>query len=250
MIRIGIVCGCLPTQSGIQKFELYHHHLAEKIKTQFQSETIITSIWYTTLSECVEQTKKIIALDDPDILLFHVRPDPFLRASKLFVRYTDRNNKVRFYFNFNGNDTTIKEPDFADLPARRIRKKHWWSSLMRNSNYSLGLLLGISNKTIRREKILMNDVVDLCREKNKKVILIGPASRPRSKMENYLLKRLEKKVAQTFVNSAIPYVTCFGERGEKGENLFFEDGIHVSAAGHKRISNLIYPYIQKSHVTI
>ena len=59
------------------------------------------------------------------------------------------------------------------------------------------------------------------------------------------MKRLEKKLAGEFKNDRYRYITCFGSRGSHFENLFLDDGVHVSKAGHKRMAELIAPVLMK-----
>jgi len=64
-------------------------------------------------------------------------------------------------------------------------------------------------------------------------------------LENFLLGRLERKIKSVFKSADINYVTCFGTHGVKGESLFLDDGIHVSPAGHRRMAELIYPFLKE-----
>ncbi len=241
MIKVGIVCGCLPAQSGIQTAELYHQLMAEKIFVQYNARLAVSSTWYTTLSESKAKAEEGIKKENPEILLYHVRPDPYLRLSKLFIRFRDPQNRLHILFNRRADDSVVKQKEYPDGNSRPLKEKSITRKLFRAANYIAGCLFGINKQVIEKEKILLYEMADICKKKKIHLVLIGPPSRPRSSMENYLLFKLEKKLGEVFNDGRFNYVTCFGIKGRNNENLFFEDGIHMNRDGHKRMADLICP---------
>ena len=114
-IKTGIVCGCLPKQFGIESELLYHQLLSKKTESQFGITLDVSSIWYTTLHESNSKAIELIKLKKPSLLIYHVRPDPFLRMSKLFVRYSNYEEISKIKFNYNADDSMIfdKENNIA-----------------------------------------------------------------------------------------------------------------------------------------
>jgi len=236
-MKLGIVCGCLPRQPGIAPGELYHQLLAKRMEKEFGIRTEVSSIWYLTCAESTTRTRKLVDEQNPDILLYHVRPDPYLRASKSWFRYRDKEQQRRRRINFSADDhmvVDVEEP--AEIVLRRRKSK--FTRTLRHLNYAIGYLLGVNGKAIKREKEIVSEALQIAHKKNIPVLIIGPASRPRSKVEDFLLLRLEKKLS-TFI-ARENYVTCFGNTDAQGNSLFFEDGVHVNPAGHKRFSELIF----------
>ena len=245
MIKVGIICGCLPRQAGIEQSELYHQLMAGNIFRETGEQLSISSIWYTNLTKSINKVLELIEKENPEIILYHIRPDPYLRISKLFIRYRDRFNKHHLILNLNADDKNIDERYYSPRNSLPLPETSWKKIIFRDFNYLLGLSLGVNNRAISREKNLLKELAAVCSKHQKELIIIGPASRPRSKMENYLLKSLEIKLALDFKNDLNYYITCFGTQGNENENIFKKDGVHVSKAGHRRIAELIEPTLLK-----
>jgi lysophospholipase L1-like esterase len=143
------------------------------------------------------------------------------------------------------DDEMIIEKNFEPHGSLPLRKRSMFKVISRGLNDMAGILLTVNRRAIERGKKLLKEIVTLCKERDIHLIIIGPASRPRSKVENYLLNRLEVKLASEFKNEIQNYITCFGKRGSNNENLFLEDGVHVSKEGHKRIADFITPVMLK-----
>ncbi len=238
-IKIGIVCGCFPTQAGIGPDELYHRVLSKRLESDKQISMNISSIWYNTVSSAFVLTQQLIDTEKPDVILFHVRPDPFLRISKFWMKYSDKERKVKKKINLDADDAMIVD-DFTPLASQRLRqKKSLLHRAFRQLNYLLGVLARTNSNAIEKERTSIENVLAECEKQKLPLIIIGPASRDTGFLENILLYRLEKKLLLYFQGKN--YVTCFGTRDKNGERLFQEDGIHVSPIGHRRMADLIYP---------
>jgi hypothetical protein len=241
-MKLGIICGCLPKQPGIGPGELYHQLLATLIEKGFGFRPEVSSIWYVTFAESTIQTRRLVDGQNPDILLYHVRPDPYLRASKPWFRYRNKEQKRCWRINFSADDhmvVDVEEP--VEIVQRR--KKTKTAKTLRHLNYAIGYLLGVNSQAIKREKKVVAEALQIAGKKNIPVLIIGPASRPRSKVEDFLLLRLEKKLRASV--PAENYVTCFGSIDTQGNPLFFGDGVHVNPAGNKRFSELIFEAIKQ-----
>jgi len=244
MVKTGIVCGCLPTQAGIEKPAMYHQVIATEILRQTGVVLQVSSTWYTTIAESKFKTISLIEKEKPEIILYHVRPDPYLKLCKLIIRYSDSQRQFHLMLNRNADDSKLLEQRYE--PRNSIaRKEHsFLKKMLRNFNLLAGLVLRINKKAIRRELNMLNEISAYCRDQSIFLILIGPASRPRSKLENFLLHRLEKILSVKYLTSPDCYVSCFGTHGNAGENLFMDDGVHVSKAGHQRMAQLIFPVME------
>lgn len=234
-LKLGIVCGCLPRQYGIAPQDLYHQVLAQKIRSSLKLELDVHSVWYTTLAESAAKTKKLLDEAGPQLLIYHVRPDPFLRASKLLVKYTDSEGARRSMLNFAANDSCIVDRDDYDQRQRPKRPK--LKSFFRSLNYLGGFMLGTYKKASERELRIIQEVEILCQEKKIPLLVVGPASRPTSLTENAWLSRLEKRMSGQLRH--LHYISCFGTHNEKGATLFMEDNVHLNRDGHHRIARLI-----------
>ena len=191
-IKTGIICGCLPKQYGIKAEMLYHQLLSQKTKSLFGITLEISSIWYTTLFESTQKSIELITLEKPSLLIYHVRPDPFLRISKLIVRYYNINEVSKTKFNFNADDSMIIDKENNERANIHRKKKSVFKSLLLHLNYILGYTFGVNHKGIFKEIKILNNLISYCEQKNITLFIVGPASRPRSRIENSLLYKLEK----------------------------------------------------------
>jgi hypothetical protein len=243
MIKAGIVCGCLPTQTGIATGSLYPSLLSDRIYNDTGIHLEFSSIWYTRLSDCMNKVKELQHRDNPDLILFHVRPDPFLRLSKFLIRYRDRSGHLRFLVNLDATDATLLERDYSARNSLAHRERNLFKHLTRSFNYLAGIISGVQRRAILAEIKLIQELVHFCESQKKQLIIVGPASRPRSNVENTLLMQLERSLATHFATTGIPYISCFGTRGSNNESLFMADGVHVSRDGHIRMADLISPVV-------
>ncbi len=102
-------------------------------------------------------------------------------------------------------------------------------------------LRGVNTESIYKN---LATVIEKAQEKKIKVILCG-IRMPPNYGEDY-----NKKFMKVFSDLASKYKLIFipqlleGIGGEKSLNI--EDGIHPNEEGHKKIMNLVYPYIKKA----
>lgn len=246
MLKAGIACGCLSTQKDITTNDLYHHLLKQKL-LRYNIDFETTSYWYDTTTQCRERLRLLIKNKNPDVLLYHVRPSPYLRMSKIFIRYHDTNNRLRFKINLTADDGGIKERVHQPITIeQQNKKKYLFYVFLREFNFFISFLAGINQQSIKKQMQLLKEVVETCERHHVNLILIGPPSRPRSIMENYLLARFEKTLSGSGIYNNFQYISCYGSKDESGNALFQEDGMHVSKIGHKRLADLIFPAISKS----
>jgi len=245
---LGIIGGCFPVQEQIKHDELYHQLIAHQLLYESGIILNIKISRYDLVKECDDAFNNIISNGIPDLLLFHVRPDPYLINSKVYARFVNKNkiktSKINLH-KFSG----FKEPELIavnnqDFSGRK-KRKHYLRKIFRELNYIAGIISGNNLITTNKFVETIYFLKSKCEDRKIKLVVQGPPSRPRSKMENYLLNKLNKKLFTRFLNTDIEYIPCFGEYDEDGNYIFLEDDIHLSSLGHKKIAGLLYPIIKK-----
>ena len=78
-----IVGRCFTQQHNIEPPRLYHQLLKTKMKSEHSIELDIDIIRYERLTKCLEEVTSATKIRKPDLLLFHIRPEPILRISQL-----------------------------------------------------------------------------------------------------------------------------------------------------------------------
>ncbi len=245
---LGIIGGCFPVQARIGKEELYHQLIDTWIvsKSGIKLNKVIAR--YEHLYEFENVIMTLVQNNNLDVLLLHIRPDPYLRNSKFMIQYLDDSGKLKIHTNF---PFRIKEPVFEIVPVNTLqniqqkRRKNYLRKALREINYFAGIIFGINNEALNKMMKIILLTRNLCEKNNIKLILGGPPSRPRSQFENYLCRKLDRKIKRqnASILSPIKYISCIGEYSKDGEYLFFEDGVHLNPAGHKIIAEKLFKEI-------
>jgi hypothetical protein len=246
--KVGIVGGCFPAQHNVVHKDLFHQKLCAMIE-QETGRCIDTHIErYEQLSKALSKVQR--SLDSGcHSIIFQVRPDPYLRLSKLWYKFTDEQGRVRY---------TLNLPQLHHLPSEqqnyRISLQQATPTIteptgalhavLRELNYCAGVLTLGNISALRRYATLVVDIEKLCSEYGATLIIIGAGSRPRTPMEQYLSWKLERYIRKSVQSiETIRYVNIWGTRSEQGENLYFEDGMHVRPIGHERVAKFLFPIL-------
>lgn len=245
--KISILGGCFPVQEQIKSELIYHNIIKERLAEEKQTETEFLIYRYDTFDECLgllETIKK----ENTSCILLHIRPDPYLRASKIYIKYVDGDFKKQIKVNF--HLFGFSEPDINPVNFGSESSGGVLSSLLgvirkkircvfRNMNYTAGFLAG--NNLITKKTILktIGKLKIFCGENKISLVIQGPPLRPRSKIENLLLKSLDKFLMKS-QDKDIEYLQGLFEKDDSDNFIFLEDKIHLNVYGHRLYANLLY----------
>ncbi|MFC2131259.1 hypothetical protein ACFLSQ_07480 [Bacteroidota bacterium] len=242
--------GCFPVQYNIPFGKLYHQTIKIMLGT-LSIVSIIKIVRYERFANCLRKIENLHQISPFDYLVFHLRAEPLMRLSKFLYKYIDFNGKLKYSFNLPFLKVINPEKyDLLDLRRTSLERTEWsdrpaFYRTLRKLNYILGSLIGNRKYAVVKYLQLISEIQTFCLENGIKLILVGPASRPYCKYEN----SLSKKIHHTFSNEAklndILYLNIMGRIDENGNSMFFENGIHVSQAGHDKIGKLIFDKIKE-----
>ncbi|MBS1494399.1 MAG: hypothetical protein JST55_12865 [Bacteroidetes bacterium] len=243
-INITIVGGCFPVQNNIPKEKLYHQIVKKELKEKYNVDLKINIIRYERFAMCFEKISDHCSKNPVDALLFHIRTEQYLRISKLFYSYCDSHGKLRRELNlpiFDRIPPEVHEKLLANMPKPSDYKERqkFLNKLKIHLNYLGGSIIGNKSYALKQYEDLFNKIVDFCKLENIKLIVAGPASRPHLNIENKLTEELGSYFEKKSEKRNTPFLNLSGVKNTKGDNLFFENGIHVSEAGHKRAAGLL-----------
>ncbi len=248
IISLLIAGGCFPVQENIPFPRLYHQLLRERMFNENDVEADINIIRYEKLESCFDQISDAIKKNKTEILLFHLRIEPLFKFIKFY--YENLNSKMTLTASLNISllgihnlilhRSTMKSENYGERLSQR--KKSFLHSLLRETNYALGVISGNMRYIFRIYLKLVYDIYNLCRENNIQLIITSPASRPVSAFEDFISNRLFKYFEKTY-SDGITIINALGKKDENGEFLFCEDKIRVNETGHKRFAKLIYNHI-------
>jgi len=247
---LGIAGGCFPVQENIPAEELYHSIISRRLKAELNISPEISIIRYDTLKEGFDKTMELLRERRPDVLLFHTRPDPFLHNVKLYFRFINRLEKPAGRLNLHFSGFSEPELVMKIIPGTGKKIEGLSNKLFRTLNYISGIILLNYFITVRNYLNLISGIKAECLKKGISLVVQGPPSRPRSALENMLLRKFADKCGLFCLKNDIEYVDCFGEYDLPGKNyIFYEDKIHLNAFGHKWIAGKLFPALKKAFFT-
>ena len=244
-MKILIVGGCFTDQHNIPFDLLYHQTLKRKLTAKIEHVEIRT-IRYERISACLN---KIIALQKDykfDLLVFHLRAEPLMRMAKLYYKYRNIDGKLKRSLNLPGLNIFYPEK-FDLLSQRRLpvqnhqnHNESRFHHFLREANYILGSIIGNKSYALKMLKSSVLKMQDFCAQNQVKLLLLGPVSRPFSSFENHLSEKIHKEFNELVNKVSINYLNLLKTKTTDQKPMFFENGIHVSQAGHHEIANMIY----------
>lgn len=240
---------CFPVQGNIPIDARFHQLLKRKIENKLNVRFNINILRYERLNKCFEKIVKHKAVNPIDILVFCVRPTPILRMTKLSYKHIDSKGKTKRSFNL--PLFGLLNPEKYDLLSIEERfflnnndEPSQSSTALVNLNYILGILLGNNRYAMNKYLNLINKIINFCKQQNIYLIIMGPAIRTNTKMENYLSNKLDAFVKQSLLLSKEIFISGSEIAADDG-NLFHDDGIHVSEYYHKLIADKLSDNIRQ-----
>jgi len=248
-MKIAIAGGCFTTQHNIPPESLCHQILKNILEAKGISVEIKT-IRYERISKC---TEKIIELKNSfsfDLLIFHLRTEPVMRLSKLYYKYKNQEGQKKCSFNL--PHLNVLYPEKFDLLSRRSFQTRQTQSpesrihhFLRETNYFMGSLIGNKKYAIRMMEKAIVQIQKFCQENNADFLLLGPVSRPFSKFEDQLSAEMSSRFETLARKKSIPYLALLKKTTNDHQPMFFDNGIHVSQAGHYEIASRIGEKLNK-----
>ncbi len=233
-INISILGGCALAQKDIHN-ELRFPTI---LKTQLSEENIkinLSLFSYTDILALEEKVIKKIKKEKTDILIIHIRPQPFNIRGK-FILKQSINNKISYKINnlITGTPTIYSDSDhplvFNDSP-----KKGKFEEL----NGKLGRLLGLHKKTA---KVLLKKIYAIqkyCTGNEIELIVLGSPSQKNSSFADANNFYLDSFLQEHLTAAAIHYISCYHEFKLNYTTFLHQDGMHLSSQGHAFLGRLL-----------
>jgi citrate lyase beta subunit len=252
--NLTFVGGCFPVQYNILFEDLFHQKLKSIIEKSSDFLCNINIIRYERFLTCLD---KIILYNNKnpiDLLIFHIRPEPFLRLIKFYYRYVNTKGKIRHSLNVplfklfrpESHDILILGRRFSFLTSTNksvVRK------FFANLNYHLGIRLGNRRFSAKKYYQLTRSIIEYCDYNNIELIILGPAYRDEIKIEPNLCEYLNNYMKDRLKEQMVNYIDGLFRDSEIGEPFFNKNGIHASEKYHEFIANKLYDIIKsKMHI--
>lgn len=249
-VNFTFVGGCFPVQHNIRFEDLFHQKLRRRIENLHRANLNINIIRYERFNNCLS---KIIAYHNSgpiDILVFHIRPEPFLRLVKFYYKYLNNEGKLRHSLNIPFFKIISPEKyDFLIL-GRRLellykQNDSKFHKTLVDINYKTGIVFGNIQFALKKYFEMVSDVVNFCVSANIKIILLGPALRSNTSFEPVLCRKLNSYMKDRIKDIDVTYIEGLDENSDNSESLFHSNGIHAKETYHELISERLYNEFKK-----
>jgi len=243
-MKILVVGGCFTCQHNIEFNRLYHQSLKKMLIQSGIENADISTMRYERIGMTFDKIAAFHRSNDFDLLIFHLRAEPFMRLVKIYYKYINQQSKLKHSLNL--PILKIIMPEKYDmLENRRINistgtnetKVHTY---LREANYRIGHLLGNKKNAFDMYERFINEISAYCSNANKLFLLLGPVSRPFSVYENKLSYDISNHFLKYSNSTHINYLELIGEKTGKDQNMFFSNGQHVSQDGHDEVAQKIF----------
>lgn len=211
-----------------------------KSKNEFK----VNIIRYERFNNCFEKIKFYRKNNPIDYLIFSIRSEQYLRLSKLYYKYQDRQKKVKRSLIIPFLNMIAPEKYdllMMDLPVPNSKAAHqsYFHNFLVRLNYISGMIIGNNRFAINIYSQLIENIIKFCNNENIKLLILGPASRPHLQHEDNLISEMNYYFKNLVLKRNVPYVELIGKYDENGNDIFFPNKIHVNEIGHERASKLI-----------
>ncbi len=236
MNDVCFVGGCFPVQHNIVYEDLFHQKLKRKIEARYKNKLNVNIIRYGRFSTLLDKIRAIENSKKIDLIVLHVRPDPYLRIIKIFYKYI--NDKGRLKWSLNLPYFNLLNPEKYDvLDLSRIfqvneQRKSLFHKFLISCNYLLGIMIGNKRYALKSYYMTTNKIIEFCDMNSIKYIILGPNRRNNNRLEPSLCKDLDLYFSNRIDKQ---YYIC-GFENDNTQKMNQENGIYATQAYHNLIA--------------
>ncbi len=248
-IYLTFVGGCFPVQNDILFEDLFHQRLKRKIESAYNIELNINIIRYERFNSCLKKIINYKKTAQIDFLIFHVRPEPFLRVVKFLYKYLNKRGKRRYSLNipslkiWNTEKFNILkfEKSIVFKPDNNQTKLH---RILVNFNYKAGKIFGNLKYSLNKYFELTSNIVGFCDANDIIPIVLGIGNRNNSSYEPFLCKKLDEFFKHRLKDQNISYVELLNIKSKNINEYFRDNGIYASEKYHEVIAEKLFSVLE------
>jgi hypothetical protein len=242
--KIGFVGGCAITQPNIPKEKRFIEIFKIKMKSNYFIEP---SFLFSSYSQCYQLeniVKKIMDKQKIEILVLHIRPQPFLRLSKLIIKDITTENRVSFFI----NPLLFKKTEYQNIENNppQIFNQLVLKPKFMAVNIFFGKLFRINMKASKLIFSTISKIHSECVKNNIQFIVLGITPQPMTKQGNSICKKFNTFLTRKCFAEKIYYCDSFSKMD--CEECFLSDKLHLSEKGHSYLGSILFDGVK--HFTI
>lgn len=249
-IYFTFIGGCFPVQNDILFEDLFHQRLKRKIESKYNIEFNINIIRYERFYSCLKKIINYKKTNQVDYLVFHVRPEPFLKIVKILYKHITAAGSIKYSLNIpflkllntEKFDILKFEKSIVFMPDNNQTNLH---KILVNLNYKIGKIFGNLKYSLNKYFELTINIVEFCNENNIIPIVLGIGSRNNSSYEPFLCKRLDVFMKNRLEYKNICYIDTIDIKSNGKNEYFRNNGIHASEKYHEVIAEKIFTVLEE-----
>jgi hypothetical protein len=198
-IEIVFTGGCFPVQYNIPIEDLFHQKL-KRLLYNTGIELNLKLIRYERFRDTPEKISGYCNVNKTDLLIFHIRPEPFFRLLKLYYKHNDKEGKIKRALNipflksikpeeFDVYDIARGLEDYSENSGRKS------NPLKADMNYIAGTAIGNLHYAVSQYTKLALNIANYCKANGIKFTVLGPLIRncsiTESRFSNYFRKKID-----------------------------------------------------------
>lgn len=244
IIEMCFVGGCFPVQYNIVFEDLFHQKLRRKVEDCLKNKLNFNIIRYERLCTVLDKIKTLTGSKKLDFIVFHVRPEPYLRLIKLFYKYIDNKGRRKYSINLPFlNLLNSEKYDILDLymmfHINVTQRNSVFHKFLITCNYFFGIIIGNKHNALKSYYQITNEIIDYCKGNNIKFVILGPNRRSNNYPEPSMCRDLDLYISKRIGKQN--YI-C-GYENDKNMKMNQENGIHVAQEYHDLIAKKLYETI-------
>ena len=243
------VGGCFPVQNDIVYENLFHQLLKRNIEQTHDIKFSVNIIRYESFGTVTDKLKAFSSQKNPDLVVFHVRPEPYLRLVKLLYKYVDHQGVKHWSFNLPFLNI-LKSEKYDMLDAGRIyqvnniQRKSILHHLLISFNYLAGCLIGNKHFALKKYLQTVHSILDYCNENDIYCLVLGPNRRNNNLLEPALCRELD----QYFANNTAEQTYVRGYDTEIKIQMNQKYGIYATLDYQKFAATKLYKAIFAQYI--
>ena len=243
--------GCFPVQGNLCFENLFHQKLKREIENTRELKFNVNIIHYERFKNCIAKLSATTESKPVDLIVFSVRPEPYLRLVKLYYKFIDHSTKEKkwsfnlpFFKNINPEKHDLLALNSSFNPSVFIDSSTIHKTFT-NINYILGALLGNNRFALRAYSKLITEVIEFGDSKRIELIILGPPIRTNTIVERFLSRKLDRFIRKFLIDTPVKFISG-SDQFRNGENLFQKNGIYANEKYHELIAERLFEMILPS----
>lgn len=234
--KIGLVGGCAIAQRNIPKENRFIEIFKTKMKSHCFVEPSFTFSSYSQFHQLESAVERIMDKKKVELLILHIRPQPFLLLSKLIIKDLDKKNKTSFFI----NPLLLKKTKYQNIEKNppqvfnQLVSKPKFMSI----NILFGKLLGMNIKASKLIFDTISKINSKCIQSDIKLVILGMPPAPMTKQGNLLCKKNNDYLSSKCHSEKILYLDTFSSMNH--EDCFLSDKLHLSKKGHNYLGSTLF----------